>query len=225
MIFQMDPLSILRNMPNVSVGDLDYEQGFDEALLQNPEFADAFSCPIWIGIPRHPIYLSKCQHFFCECCIQNHFITSARIPTNSLLKSAECPCCNKWFLKSEAIPFEEFNYAMKKVYHLVRLRCPNGCGFLADPLEMDDHQSYACGKRIVHCPNPGCEETMEHEKLVNEHFLTCPKRMIFCKGCLLPVPIQLETMHNCKERMVNAMKRMAFQYPLILISPTINEKD
>ena len=70
---------------------------------------------------------------------RNHFITSARIPPNSLLKSAECPCCNSWFLKSEAIPFEEFNYAMKKVYHLVRLRCPYGCDFIADPLQMDDH--------------------------------------------------------------------------------------
>ena len=48
---------------------------------------------------------------------------------------------------------------------------------------------------------------------------------IFCKGCLLPVPIQLETMHNCKERMVNAMKRMIFQFPLILFSLSINEKD
>ena len=58
-----------------------------------------------------------------------------------------------------------------------------------DPQEMDDHQSYACEKRIVHCPKPGCEEKMEYEKLVKEHFLTCNKRMIFCKGCLLPVPI------------------------------------
>ncbi len=64
-IIKMDPLIALRNMPNVSVGDLDYEQGFDEALLINPDFADAFSCPICIGIPRHPIYLAKCQHFFC----------------------------------------------------------------------------------------------------------------------------------------------------------------
>ena len=204
----MDPLIALRNMPNVSVGDLDYEQGFDEALLQNPDFADAFSCPICIGIPRHPIYLAKCQHFFCECCIQNHFNTSARIPPTSLLKSAECPCCTAWFLRSEAIPFEQFNFAMKKVYHLVKVKCPYGCAFIGDPQEMDDHQSYVCENRIIKCPNPGCDEKMTYEILVRDHFLTCPKRMIFCKGCLLPVPIQLETIHNCKERMVTAMKRI-----------------
>ena len=199
-------------MPNVSVGDLDYEQGFDETLLQNPEFADAFSCPICIGIPRNPIYLKKCQHFFCECCILNHYNTSAKISPNSILKSAECPCCIGWFLRSDVIPFEEFNYAMKKVYHLLRLKCPNGCVFIGDPQEMDDHQSYVCEKRIVNCPNPECQEKMTYEKLVQEHFLNCPKRLIFCKGCLLPVPLQMETTHDCKERMATAMKRILNQY-------------
>ena len=51
------------DVPNNKLNDYDYEQGFEEELLVNPEYADCFSCPICHGIPRNPVIIKPCDHF------------------------------------------------------------------------------------------------------------------------------------------------------------------
>jgi len=193
------------DLPNCKLNDYNYEQGFDEQLLIISEFADCFSCPICHGIPRNPMIIKKCGHFFCECCIEKQF-EAANLQDIDGRGVIQCAVCKWHFNEMSVLPFESFYTAMKKVYHLVRLRCPNGCPFIGDPQELDRHQSFQCDLREVRCPSIGCEVTMPFHQLRDEHVAVCPKLMIYCESCLLPVKREQLKEHNCKERMAAAIK-------------------
>ena len=66
----MDSRILPAEMPNSKLNEYTYEQGFEEQLLINSEFANCFCCPICQGIPRNPVVISLCGHFLCESCIQ-----------------------------------------------------------------------------------------------------------------------------------------------------------
>ena len=156
-------------------------------------------------MPRNPIELTLCGHFFCECCIDQQF-TSLPYYHDDEYPMIACAVCKTPFHQSYALPIELFHPPMKKVYHLVRLRCPSGCPFIGDPQEMDRHQSFQCDLREVRCPSIGCEVTMPFHQLRDEHVAVCPKLMIYCDSCLLPVKREHLKEHNCKERMAAAIK-------------------
>ena len=201
----MDSHILPTDLPNSKLNDYDYEQGFDEHLLVNSEFADCFSCPICHGIPRSPVIIKHCGHLFCECCLEKH--ASSETPQFPEAPGwFKCALCQHQFIPSSLIPFERFVTALKKAYHLVRLRCPSGCPFIGDPQEMDRHQSFQCDLREVRCPSIGCEVTMSFHQLRDEHVAICPKLMIYCDSCLLPVTREQLKDHNCKERMAAAIK-------------------
>jgi len=205
----MDSHILPADLPNTKLNDYNYEQGFDEQLLINSEFADCFSCPICHGIPRNPIELTLCGHFFCECCIDKQF-TSLPYYHEDEYPTINCAVCKTPFHQLHALPFERFHAPMKKAYHLVRLRCPSGCPFIGDPQEMDRHQSFQCDLREVRCPSIGCEVTMPFHQLRDEHVALCPKLMIYCDSCLLPVKREQLKEHNCKERMAAAIKGISY---------------
>ncbi len=204
------------DLPNCKLNDYNYEQGFDEQLLVSSEYADCFSCPICHGIPRSPVILKLCGHLFCECCLKKQM--EAHIYEDDDESMLQCAVCKGRFQESHVLPFEQFYTAVKKAYHLVRLRCPNGCPFIEDPQEMDRHQSFQCDLRVVRCPSLGCEVTMPFHQLRDEHVAVCPKLMIYCESCLLPVTREHLKDHNCKERMAAAIKGIS-QFKLQFIFP------
>ena len=201
----MDSRILPPDLPNCKLNDYDYEQGFDESLLLNSEYADCFSCPICHGIPRNPVLIKPCNHFFCECCVEKQ---QAAVNADYHERSGwlQCAVCKTEFHPSNSIPFEKFIPALKKVYHLMRLRCPNGCNFIGDPQEMDKHQSFQCDIREVTCPSLGCQRTMPFHQLRDKHVAVCSRLMIYCQSCLLPVKREQLPGHNCKDRMALAIK-------------------
>jgi len=201
----MDSHILPADLPNTKLNDYNYEQGFDESLLVNSEFADCFSCPICHGIPRNPIELTFCGHLFCECCLEKQ-IEAYKLEEDEECAVLQCAVCKVHIQEAHVIPFERFYTAMKKVYHLVCLRCPYECPFIGDPQEMDRHQSFQCDLREVRCPSIGCEVTMPFHQLRDEHVAVCQKLMIYCDSCLLPVKREQLKEHNCKERMAAAIK-------------------
>jgi len=201
----MDSRILPADLPNSKLNDYNYEQGFDEHLLVNIEYADCFSCPICHGIPRSPVIIKLCGHLFCECCLAKQF-EAAKLEDYDERDVIQCAVCKGHFQESHVLPFEHFYTAVKKAYHLVRLRCPNGCAFIGDPQEMDHHESFQCVQREVRCPSKGCEVKMPFHQLRDEHITVCPKVMIYCESCLLPVTREHLKDHNCKERMAAAIK-------------------
>ena len=198
--------SILQsNLPNIELNEYSYEQEFDEKLLVNSEFAECFSCPICHGIPRSPVIIKLSGHLFCECCIVKQF-EAAKLEAEDEGDVIQCAVCKGHFQESGVLPFEYFYTSVKKAYHLVRIRCPYGCPFIGDPQEMDQHQSFQCDLRELLCPSNGCEVPMPFHQLRDEHVALCPKLMIYCESCLLPVKREHLKEHNCKERMAAAMK-------------------
>ena len=128
----MDSRILPADLPNSKLNDYNYEQGFDEHLLLNSEYADCFSCPICHGIPRSPVIIMLCGHLFCECCVEKQF-EAAKLQDYDERDVNQCAVCKGHFQKMSVLPFEYFYTALKKAYHLVRLRCPNGCAFIGDP--------------------------------------------------------------------------------------------
>ena len=136
----MDTRILPADLPNSKLNDYTYEQGFDEHLLVNSEFADCFSCPICHGIPRSPVIIKFCGHLFCEGCTQKQFEAAKNEDEEEDSDVIQCAVCKGHFQPFHLLAFEYFYTAVKKAYHLVRLRCPNGCPFIGDPQEMDGHQ-------------------------------------------------------------------------------------
>ena len=201
----MDSRILPADLPNSKINEYDYEQGFDDSLLLNSEYADCYSCPICHGIPRSPVIIKLCGHLFCECCILKQ-LEAPKIKDEDECDVIQCALCKGHFQENQLLPFENFYTAVKKAYHLVRLRCPYGCLFNGDPQEMDRHQSFQCDLREVCCPSKGCEKQMPFHQLRDEHIAICPKLMIYCESCLLPVTREHLKDHNCKERMAAAIK-------------------
>ena len=204
----MDSRILPPDLPNNKLNDYDYEQGFEEELLVNPEYADCFSCSICHRIPRNPVIIKPCGHFFCECCVEKQE-ASETAQYHDEPGWLKCAVCKLQFHPSNSVPLERFVTALKKTYHLVRLRCPYSCGFIGDPQEMDRHQSFQCELREVTCPSVGCQLTKPFHQIRDEHVAVCPNLMIYCQSCLLPVKRELLPAHNCKDRMAMAIKGMS----------------
>ena len=200
----MDSRILPADLPNSKLNDYTYEQGFDEQLLVNSEYADCFSCPIGHGIPWSPVIIKLFGHLFCECYIMKQ-LEAPKIQDEDECDVIQCALCKGDFQENHLLPFENFYTAVKKAYHLVRLRCPYGCLFIGDPQEMDRHQSFQCDLREVCCPSKGCEMQMPFHQLRDEHIALCQKVMVYCESCLLPVTREDLKEHNCKERMASAI--------------------
>ena len=200
-------LPIPNDLPNNQIGELSYEQGYDEKLLVEASYADCFLCPICHGIPRQPVSLKTCGHFFCECCIDQVMQLKRKQHPDACSRSlmSECAVCKKPFSSTCPIPFEELSIALKKMYHLVKLHCPYGCNFIGDPREMDEHQSFQCEFREVTCPSVRCGEKMTFQKLRDDHLAKCTRLMVYCDRCNLAVSRKWLENHDCMRRMARAM--------------------
>ena len=191
-------------LPNIQMNELEYEQGFDEKSLVNPEYADIFICAICRGIPRQPVCMKDCGHMFCETCIQQQVTTEASY--NGKLR---CALCKRESRVVETVPFKEFCPSLKKVFRLAKLRCPLGCEFIGDPQEMDEHETFRCERRVVCCPSAGCPVKASYKEMT-EHIQSCPNLMINCRRCRLPVKRARLESHDCLKRMALALMGMCF---------------
>ena len=201
---QQKMITLANDLPNSQVNQFPYEQGFEEKFLVNQEFAECYTCPICQEIPRHPVLLRQCRHFFCEACIEQQnkiAIKDGNVHMGHLI----CAVCKTKNYTSQTMPFEDFYTVVKKGYHLVKIRCPLGCNFIGDPLEMDDHESFECELREVVCPSPGCGVKMSYKRMQDEHIQVCPNLLVHCRTCLLPVKRARLESHNCIKRMAIAL--------------------
>ena len=88
------------DLPNIELNEYSYEQGFDEKLLVNSEFAECFSCPIYQGIPRSPVIINLCGHLFSECCIVKQF-EAAKLEAEEEGDVIQCAVANATFKSHE----------------------------------------------------------------------------------------------------------------------------
>ena len=197
-------------LPNVKMTDEDYDSGFDQSLIENWDLAGAFQCSICLCIPRHPIYLDGCCHWFCECCIEKHFRINEAMGNDDEV-GAQCPLCksDKRYNVFYTVPFETLITPLQRLYRAIRVKCPYGCEMKGDPIEMDVHQTFDCVKRMVHCPNPKCNVIDTFEHLMSEHFQICPNRNIYCCLCNLPVPETERNSHSCVQRQAQTIECMS----------------
>ena len=99
----MDSRILPADLPNCKLNDYSYEQGFDESLLLNSEYAECYSCPICQGIPRNPVVISLCGHFFCESCIQKQ-LEAAKYEEDDEVDLSKCAVCKGHFQRSYVRP-------------------------------------------------------------------------------------------------------------------------
>ena len=113
--------------------DVSLVTGFDSDIVTPPAQLTSnmiFQCGVCLSLPRDPMRLS-CRHLICSECLRK-------------LAEKRCPHCRTPFenahkLASTHPGFEDF------LAHRVRCRL-NGreCGFVGDPVEVDDHQHGDC---------------------------------------------------------------------------------
>ncbi len=201
------PNSSLIMLRNIHLKDDDYETGFDQGLIDNWDIAVAFQCSICLSIPRHPIYLDQCGHWFCEICIEKHYQINKAMNYDGEYV-AKCPLCqnDNCYKLFNTTCFEAFSIPLQRLYRAIRVKCPYGCEKTGHPLEMDQHQTFECKKRMVACPNPQCTVEDIFERLETDHFPICPHRNIYCCLCQLPVTESERASHSCVLRQALALE-------------------
>ena len=203
----MEAPQIPSDLPNVKLGAYTYEQGFEEKLLINSEYADCFQCAICQCIPRQPVSIKQCGHCFCECCIEKQLDSQSKQSTgySGHHVKLNCQICKVSYTGKDLTPFEQLPVPLRKAYRLMKLKCPYGCPFTGDPQKMDEHQGYDCELREVKCPSIGCEVILPFHLLRDQHIAPCDMLMIYCTKCFLPVKREMILEHNCMERLARAL--------------------
>ena len=76
----MEVPASIKHLPNINLGNEEYEQGFGENLIITKELGECFLCQVCFGVPRRPVVLKKCGHGFCVVCMRKHVLHSANLP-------------------------------------------------------------------------------------------------------------------------------------------------
>ena len=166
----------------------------------------SFICTICFGIPKRPIILRGCGHLFCQACIERNSQSNNGEIFGKVFTSNKCPNCNGWFCQADAKEFEAQDPWTQRVFKSLQLKCLYECGFKGNSFEMDPHQSFDCLKRKVMCSGGDSGMTMDYDKLRDDHIKKCPKVVIYCERCMLPVRREKMTSHDCLDRMAQALK-------------------
>ena len=203
-------LQLPHDLPNVDINGIGYENGFDERLAVSPTPTGSYICTICVGIPRRPIILPRCGHLFCQSCIELDVKSRKPEILRGEVISNKCPNCKAWFDSSAVKEFDDLDQWTQRLFKSIQFKCPFDCGFKGNTMDLDRHQSFECGKRKVQCPGVDCGLTIEYEKLKDDHIKTCPKVMIYCDRCMLPVRRDCLTSHDCVDRMAQGLKGIIY---------------
>ena len=133
-----------KNLPNLEVNSENFELGFDEDLIVGDRSQNAAFCSICQALPRHPASLPGCGHLFCDTCLKKYI--DKQDQGHHFGKLMPCPICRQKFHPYVAMTFGYFQYWSQSLYRSIHLKCPSGCGYEGDALEVDKHQVFTCPK-------------------------------------------------------------------------------
>ena len=201
-----EELNLPKDYPNADINLAGYNTGFEESQAVDRGINGSFICTICLGIPKRPIILPRCGHLFCQACIEKVSQSKKVEIFGKVFSSNTCPNCKSSFSQNDTKEFEAQDPWAQRVFKSLQLKCLYECGFKGNSFEMDPHQSFQCLKRKVKCPGEDCGLTMDFDKLRDEHIKTCPKVLIYCNQCMLPVRREKLDSHDCLDRMAQALK-------------------
>ena len=201
-----EELKLPHDYPNADINLAGYDSGFEESQAVVAGTNGSFICTICFGIPKRPIILPGCGHLFCQPCIEKASQSKKVEIFGKEFSSNKCPNCKSWFSLTDTKEFEAQDQWAQRVFKSLQLKCLYQCGFKGNSFEMDPHQSFQCLKRKVKCPGEDCGSTMDYDKLRDEHIKTCPKVLIYCDRCMLPVRREKMASQDCLDRMAQALK-------------------
>ena len=201
-----EDLKLPHDYPNADINLAGYDSGFEESQAVVAGTNGSFICTICLGIPRRPVILPRCGHLFCQACIEKASQSKKVEIFGKEYSSNTCPNCKSSFSQTDTKEFEAQDPWAQRVFKSLQLICLYQCGFKGNSFEMDPHQSFQCLKRRVKCPGEDCGLMMDFDKLRDEHIKTCPKVLIYCNQCMLPVRREKLDSHDCLDRMAQALK-------------------
>ena len=197
-----------RKMPNaipcVEAGTHEYEMGFPADSAINLEPDSDFLCGICKGVPRNPIELSKCGHFFCNTCILVNLRYRGTYGCGRL-SQAPCPLCRILYDATTTRSIDELSSTLRRLYNNIKIKCPFGCEVISHPRQIDEHQLYHCPKRKIHCPNYQCAVILPAAEM-ETHYAECERYRTYCPSCFLPVLGSNYSAHNCQTRLMEALQ-------------------
>ena len=198
-------------LPNIQINNYNYETGYEETHSTRSPLPNVFICSICKNIPRFPAQLQTCGHLFCEPCLKKqleskgyHFPYDPR----SNEPKADCALCKQHYSFRNIKVFGAFNKWESMAYKTITVKCPNDCGFTSDPIDLDQHQTLKCPKRMVKCPHGDCKVVLPAPEMETKHYPTCPELRQYCVHCNLPVKRSVLLTHNCLERLKESLKSM-----------------
>ncbi|KAF0155396.1 MAG: hypothetical protein FD188_3147 [Ignavibacteria bacterium] len=201
------PVIFPKKIATTEINSPDFEAGFDEKNVVGGFPNNYFMCSICEGLPRHPVFLDKCGHLFCEMCMKQHFKINSKLNAPFLtIRAATCPTCKTEFTLGDVLVFDCFQTWAKAIYKTIQVSCPFDCEYKGNPFEVDHHQVFECPLRRIQCPNEGCGEIQPAYMMEADHFPQCPCLRIYCTACKLPVLASERITHDCKSRMNDAIQ-------------------
>ena len=162
-----------------------------------------FICSICLGLPRYPVELQSCGHFFCECCVG--VIVKAR---SNFSNPKKCPKCQRDIISDDILHLRRRSQCNYNEYNALEVRCFYGCGKVSSPSAMLKHECVECTKRPVKCTHPTCNIQLPDSEM-ESHLPICEHRSIFCNRCKLPMPCT-QKKHNCVHELTNTIKSMKY---------------
>ena len=137
-------------------------KGREYLFVEEKRNLEVLQCPVCFEIVLEPVQTS-CGHLFCKRCVQ---------------EVTRCPACREQFT---SMP-DHFN---NRQVRCLRVKCPfmaNGCKWVGDLGDVDDHEAVRC--KFLPKPCPYCDFTTTRMEKLQEHLKTCDNHIFRCpNGC------------------------------------------
>ena len=144
---------------------------------------ETLQCPVCFEIVSEPVQTS-CGHLFCKKCVD---------------RVTRCPACREQFT---SMP-DRFNNRRARS---LRVKCPfmaNGCKWVGDLGDVDDHEAFRC--KFLPKPCPYCEFTTTQKEELQEHMMTCDSHTFRCPNGCGAAPLRRglnQHLEECPEQLV-----------------------
>ena len=191
-------------IPSVDAGTLAFETGFPLKYVLSQDVKTELICAVCGDLPRMPVEVKNCGHFFCKSCILANIRLRSKKGSRISKHLAPCPNCRAPYDCNSIIPFTEFQATLQRLYKNILIKCPD-CQFQGDPFRLDEHQIYECPTRKIQCPNYLCS-VVEPAKEMEQHYKTCEQYRTNCPSCFLPVYGDNYGEHCCQNRQAEALR-------------------
>ena len=154
-----------------------------ELFINNNDFIERYICGLCEKICENPRYqYCGCEQIYCKKCLDFYYETFHHM----------CPKCQKE--TNELIPSESVNESILKL----NMKCCNyvdGCKWVGQLKDYNEHITKNCPKEIINCPNKGCIIKTKREEMP-KHLPKCEYREIICDKCKIKMPVKDKNLHK-----------------------------